>query len=583
MEATSSPFTVLLRIKGDFERISDAAVIENGDHLFYEKPVGSIVVLEETSHKVLYIMNKDLTQQPLPVVDEMEKPREFSDTLNSLDLSFQQRRACDKADFTSDLNSEKQPTVNPERCALSNELHTKPNWVIHPTHARCSTHHLNAMKEFKVDERDFSMGNSFKGNGGQLKFDDVHSTQKRTIKELDCERSNGDDCPKNNILSHSTPNNLTPQKGSYSNRKLLGDNQNKFSTQFSTMVAQVHINENKKRCIDKENGFADGKKCPIFLQNEKNGGDNKPIIVTENGIGGNKISLQSTSNISNNCMSANDNEKRVNEGGRIKDHLEAQTTDPALKENHNTNRLGVSPTINMANLTSTLDLSPNWTRPLRRRSTLSTIISTASSSTSNDTKLNPGSINPSILIRQYQSSVKGSSHQKIVCHGDDNLRSDRVMSNEVERKDTNVDKANFRGYKREVNKNEMDIEEKILQRREMAHLFKWYYPEGGWGWIVLCAAMMSQALCHGVFQLGFSYPMGIIIRKRFSVLRTSQNVPLVEHTDMIGGANDISEVNEDDMPRSINTTRMVLEDNDVFNASENQMSQLQIGKSKLNF
>ena len=56
----------------------------------------------------------------------------------------------------------------------------------------------------------------------------MHSTQKRTIKELDCERSNGDDCPKNNILSHSTPNNLTPQKGSYSNRKLLGDNQNKF-------------------------------------------------------------------------------------------------------------------------------------------------------------------------------------------------------------------------------------------------------------------------------------------------------------------------------------------------------------------
>ena len=180
----------------------------------------------------------------------MEKPRELSDTLNSLDLSFQQRRACDKADFISDLNSEKQPTVNPERCALSNELHTKPNGVIDPTHARCSNHNPNAMKEFKGDERDFSMGSSFKGNNGQLKFDDVHSTQKRTIKELDCERSNGDDCPKNNILSHSTPNNLTPQKGSYSNRKLLGDNQNKFSTQFSTMVAQVHINENKKRCID---------------------------------------------------------------------------------------------------------------------------------------------------------------------------------------------------------------------------------------------------------------------------------------------------------------------------------------------
>ena len=95
--------------------------------------------------------------------------------------------------------------------------------------------------------------------------------------------------------------------------------------------------------------------------------------------------------------------------------------------------------------------------------------------------------------------------------------------------------------------------------------------------------MMNQALCHGVFQLGFSYPMGIIIRKRFSVLRTSQNIPLVEHADMIGAANDISEINEGDMPRSINTARLVLEDNDVLNASENQMSRLQIGKGKLKF
>ena len=53
------------------------------------------------------------------------------------------------------------------------------------------------------------------------------------------------------------------------------------------------------------------------MQNKKSVGDNKPIIVTENGIGGNKISLQSTLNISNNCMSANDNEKRVIEGGEV--------------------------------------------------------------------------------------------------------------------------------------------------------------------------------------------------------------------------------------------------------------------------
>ena len=61
---TAPPCTILLRISGDFERISDAAVIENREHLFYEKPVGNVVILEDTSHKVLYIMNRGLSSVP---------------------------------------------------------------------------------------------------------------------------------------------------------------------------------------------------------------------------------------------------------------------------------------------------------------------------------------------------------------------------------------------------------------------------------------------------------------------------------------------------------------------------------------
>ena len=58
---------------------------------------------------------------------------------------------------------------------------------------------------------------------------------------------------------------------------------------------------------------------------------------------------------------------------------------------------------------------------------------------------------------------------------------------------------------------DLDIEEKILRRREMTHLFQWYYPEGGWGWVILICAFLSQTLAHGL-QLSFSYPLGIAIR-----------------------------------------------------------------------
>ena len=50
----------------------------------------------------------------------------------------------------------------------------------------------------------------------------------------------------------------------------------------------------------------------------------------------------------------------------------------------------------------------------------------------------------------------------------------------------------------QANEADLDIEEKILRRREMAHLFQWYYPEGGWGWIILLCAFLSQTLSQGL-------------------------------------------------------------------------------------
>lgn len=102
----------------------------------------------------------------------------------------------------------------------------------------------------------------------------------------------------------------------------------------------------------------------------------------------------------------------------------------------------------------------------------------------------------------------------------------------IQRKFSNFEKVHFANdffcrhgqFNRSVKKAveaDLEIEEKILRRREMAHLFQWYYPEGGWGWIVLLCAFLSQTLAHGI-QFGFSYPLGVSIRKRF-YLTTSEN------------------------------------------------------------
>ncbi len=50
----------------------------------------------------------------------------------------------------------------------------------------------------------------------------------------------------------------------------------------------------------------------------------------------------------------------------------------------------------------------------------------------------------------------------------------------------------------------------------MAHLFQWYYPEGGWGYVVLACACINQAVSVG-FQIGaFGHPIADAVIRRFS-------------------------------------------------------------------
>ena len=114
----------------------------------------------------------------------------------------------------------------------------------------------------------------------------------------------------------------------------------------------------------------------------------------------------------------------------------------------------------------------------------------------------------------------------------------------------------------------------------MAHLFKWYYPEGGWGWVILFAAMFSQVIGHGVFQLGFSYPLGIIIRTMFSsTQQQNQNVQVRADYDTSSMINGILDVNELEVQLGNITTNNV--NGRVFTTSDVHITQHQIGKNFL--
>jgi hypothetical protein len=66
----------------------------------------------------------------------------------------------------------------------------------------------------------------------------------------------------------------------------------------------------------------------------------------------------------------------------------------------------------------------------------------------------------------------------------------------------------------------LDIEDRILRRREMTHLFQWYYPEGGWGWVILVCSVLSLSLADGL-QSGFPFPVGASARRRFQLSNSS--------------------------------------------------------------
>ena len=46
------------------------------------------------------------------------------------------------------------------------------------------------------------------------------------------------------------------------------------------------------------------------------------------------------------------------------------------------------------------------------------------------------------------------------------------------------------------------VSARTARKRRIAGIFQHYYPEGGWGYVILLAAFLSQFLAHGM-QLGF--------------------------------------------------------------------------------
>ena len=535
MALMSPPCTILLRINGDFERISDAAVIENGDHLFYEKPVGSVVVLEETSEKVLYIMKKDDISSTFSLTENSMNQNQFdcSGDTHSLDLTSQQQQCtCNTVNCITNLNGKHESAIKVDDFAYSSLQRSTREGIIDSLHANnCENHYQHDdMQELKGNKT-FSVGNSLQLDG-QLKLD-VHSTKKR---ERDGSVSNSEEFSQS--ISHSvtmTKNTNLPTNQLAKCEGISCEGSNQFTTQLSTMVAEVHTNgDEQKRSDEEEDNRHDGtKKCAPFVHNKKSVLDNKTIIDNENGIESNKRAVKEPSNTHNNFLSMDINEKQVNENLHRNSHFEDPNIGPVSNEISSSIKVKILPTISMASLTSSLDSGSNWIRPLRRRSTLSTIISTASSTntaTSNAKKLQSSNNHPSLLSKEF----KNTNHRKLVSGDDNKFRSQKPMSNEMETKNDYEAKVKLRSHKSSSNANELDIEEKILQRREMAHLFKWYYPEGGWGWVILCAAMFSQVFGHGVFQLGFSYPLGIIIRIIYSTTQ-QQNQNLETASSIIYG------------------------------------------------
>ena len=56
------------------------------------------------------------------------------------------------------------------------------------------------------------------------------------------------------------------------------------------------------------------------------------------------------------------------------------------------------------------------------------------------------------------------------------------------------------------------ISAKTLRKRRIASIFQHYYPEGGWGYVILLCAFLVQILTHGL-QLSFGMFLPIIFHR----------------------------------------------------------------------
>ena len=51
---------------------------------------------------------------------------------------------------------------------------------------------------------------------------------------------------------------------------------------------------------------------------------------------------------------------------------------------------------------------------------------------------------------------------------------------------------------------------KTLRKRRIASIFQHYYPEGGWGYVILMCGLLVQVFAHGL-QLSYGMLMPIVI------------------------------------------------------------------------
>ena len=56
------------------------------------------------------------------------------------------------------------------------------------------------------------------------------------------------------------------------------------------------------------------------------------------------------------------------------------------------------------------------------------------------------------------------------------------------------------------------ISAKTLRKRRIASIFQHYYPEGGWGYVILLCGFLVQILTHGL-QLSFGIFLPIIFHR----------------------------------------------------------------------